>query len=204
MVIFGGGGDLAKRKLFPALHNLRKSGLLHEQFAVVSVAHNDIKIGEFRKQIAKDLETRLPHGILDHRVRDWLIERLHCVAGELTGTSVYGKLRDTLTQGNAIFYLATPPSLFSVIPAKLAEAGLLKQTREGERRQWRRIVIEKPFGRDWESARGLNQELRRVADEDQIYRIDHYLGKETAAFRQWHLRADLEPALRGFRSDHRG
>jgi glucose-6-phosphate 1-dehydrogenase len=179
MVIFGGGGDLAKRKLFPALHNLRKSGLLHEQFAVVSVAHNDIKIGEFRKQIAKDLETRLPHGILDHRVRDWLIERLHCVAGELTGTSVYGKLRDTLTQGNAIFYLATPPSLFSVIPAKLAEAGLLKQTREGERRQWRRIVIEKPFGRDWESARGLNQELRRVADEDQIYRIDHYLGKET-------------------------
>ncbi len=187
LVIFGGSGDLAKRKLFPALYNLRKSRLLSDQFAVVGVGRKEIETGDYRRQISSDLATHVPREGFDTQVRDWLIERLHYVSGDSSLPETYTKLGDFLakidvqagTLGNAIFYLATPPSLFALIPQKLAESGLLNQAGEGNRKRWKRVIIEKPFGNDWESARQLNHDLLQVANEDQIYRIDHYLGKET-------------------------
>ena len=176
LVIFGGGGDLAKRKLFPALYNLRKSGLLSEEFSVIGVARKELDTGEYRQQISRELESRIPREGFDAKARDWLIGRLHYVSGDSSQPETYTRIGGYLN-GNALFYLATPPSLFTVIPGLLAKSGLLDQ--EAEQPRWRRIIIEKPFGHDWESARQLNQDLLRVADEQQIYRIDHYLGKET-------------------------
>ena len=184
LVIFGGTGDLARRKLFPALYNLRVSGLLSEKFVFVGVGRRAMSEAEYRKRIAQDHQGEN----VDAAASDWLTDRAYYLQGDSSEPNTFGELKRFLaeldkkrgTSSNAIFYLATPPSLFSVIPRLLAESGLLKQEATGDgNRSWRRIIIEKPFGHDWESAHELNQSLLRVAAEDQIYRIDHYLGKET-------------------------
>src|ERR1051326_5826094 len=181
MVIFGVTGDLAKRKLFPALYNLAKQELLSREFAVVGVARSPMSNEDFRKKISADIKEFITGGE-DADLWEWFIRRLHYVDGEFPDKNLYSKLSDTLkkvdkdhsTHGNYFFYMATAPEFFGTIAENLSGAGLLQ-----ENQQWRRIVIEKPFGHDLDSAKALNRQLLGVADEKQIYRIDHYLGKET-------------------------
>jgi glucose-6-phosphate 1-dehydrogenase len=181
MVIFGVTGDLAKRKLFPALYNLAKQELLSREFAVVGVARSPMSNEDFRKKISADIKEFIT-GEEDADLWEWFIRRLHYVDGEFPDKNLYTKLGDTLkkvdqdhsTHGNYFFYMATAPEFFGTIAENLSGARLLQ-----ENQHWRRIVIEKPFGHDLESAKALNKQLLSVADEKQIYRIDHYLGKET-------------------------
>jgi glucose-6-phosphate 1-dehydrogenase len=182
VVIFGAVGDLTKRKLVPALYNLKTLGLLPEEFAVVGVARREKTHEEFREE-----QTRSIQEFATTRVEPttWaeLREALYFQAGELSDPAVYTQLADLLAQiakrhgtgGSALFYLATPPSLFGEVVRRLGEAGLVRQ--EGS--AWRRVIVEKPFGHDLASAAALSAELAAVLQEDQIYRIDHYLGKET-------------------------
>ncbi|MFH1723128.1 MAG: glucose-6-phosphate dehydrogenase [Elusimicrobiota bacterium] len=165
LVIFGASGDLAARKLLPALSHLGKRGLLPRSFFVVGTARSAMGAKEFRRRAAgvKNAEY-LRGGYDDPAAYASLKKRLDALAAR------------NRTGGNVIFYLATPPSLYTAIPERLHEAGLLRQ---GGGQGWSRVVIEKPFGRDLESARELDGKLRRFLSEDQLYRIDHYLGKET-------------------------
>src|SRR6266496_3788196 len=181
MVIFGVTGDLAKRKLFPALYNLAKQELLSREFAVVGVARSPMSDDEFRKRISAEMK-EFATDALDQDLWEWFIRRMHYVDGDFPDKNLYSKLGETLkkvdqdhsTHGNYFFYMATAPDFFGTIAQNLAGAGLLQ-----ENQHWRRIVIEKPFGHDIDSARALNKCLLQVAEEKQIYRIDHYLGKET-------------------------
>ncbi len=181
MVIFGASGDLTKRKLIPALYNLAKDNLLSKEFALVGVARNEMDTAQFREMIDKEIG-QFTTTKLDPKQWEWISERIHYISGDFDDPNVYqglsellGKLdKDYGTKGNYFFYLATAPTFFSLIVKRLGEAGLVK-----EEQGWRRVVIEKPFGRDYESARQLNKEIRHVLEEKQIYRIDHYLGKET-------------------------
>ncbi len=181
MVIFGAAGDLTRRKLIPALYNLAKHNLLSREFAVVGVARNAMSTDQFRAKVADD--TREFAGSVDADLMDWFSRRIYYVTGEFKDASSYQQLRDQLqkadkdhgTHGNYLFYLATAPIFFADIVQQLGNAGIATSG-DGH---WRRAIIEKPFGRDLESARALNNELKKVLTEDQIYRIDHYLGKET-------------------------
>ena len=181
LVIFGASGDLTRRKLLPAIHNLAESGLLPETFAVLGVARPAIDDATFRAQI-RDHVTQAEGETIAHDTWGRIEERLHYVSGEFDDPGLYERVRHALTDiqqrhqapANYLFYFATPPDLFAVVARHLAAAGL---TREDE--GWRRVIIEKPFGYDLESARALNAELTRGLRESQIYRIDHYLGKET-------------------------
>jgi glucose-6-phosphate 1-dehydrogenase len=180
-VIFGGAGDLTSRLLLPALCNLRASGLLPEGFAVVGVARGDMTDDSFRTQICATLE-KTAAGV-SQKDRDWICERLHYVKGEFGDAKTYStlgqrmpELQQKLQAGpSALFYLATPPAFFAPIVRQLGAAGL---TREASDR-WRRVIVEKPFGRDLASAKSLNSEILEVLSESQTYRIDHYLGKQT-------------------------
>ena len=183
LVIFGASGDLTRRKLLPALYNLKANGLLPDEFAVVGVGRKEMGPSDFRDQ-----QTRNIHQFATTRVDEalWapLRENLWYLPGDFADPLTYAGLTERLadiaatrgTGGNVLFYLAVPPNWFSVIVRQLGAAGL---TREDEKSGWRRVVIEKPFGRDLDSARALNAEIGSVLREDQIYRIDHYLGKET-------------------------
>jgi glucose-6-phosphate 1-dehydrogenase len=182
LVIFGAGGDLTQRKLVPALANLRQEGLLPEAFAVVGVAKADLDDAGFAAQLASEVPRHFG-GEIPRETWDWLTARLAYQRGDLLEGATYQRLGEALaevdrehgTRGNAVFYLATPPSLFGRIVEQLGAAGLARE--EGGR--FRRVVIEKPFGRDLDSARVLNRTLRTVLAEHQMFRIDHYLGKET-------------------------
>jgi glucose-6-phosphate 1-dehydrogenase len=181
-VIFGASGDLTKRKLLPALVNLATDKLLPKDFAVIGIARRPMSSEEFRRKIGDELRELMPeakHGAM----WSWLEPRLYYLSGDLQDPATYRALKELLarcdrehnTAGNYLFYLSTAPNLFGAAAKRLGEAGLTAE--EGGR--WRRVIIEKPFGRDLASAQQLNQELRAVLGEDQIYRIDHYLGKET-------------------------
>jgi glucose-6-phosphate 1-dehydrogenase len=182
LVIFGASGDLTRRKLLPALYNLAESKLLPEPFAVHGVARPAIAEEEFRAQMkarVRDAEGEPIEGNLWTRIG----ERLHYTNGEFDDPGMYARLRDQLagldrrygTPGNYLFYLAVPPALFGTVALHLASSGLTNE-RDG---RWRRLIVEKPFGHDVASARALNGELSTGLRESQIYRIDHYLGKET-------------------------
>ncbi|UCC71436.1 MAG: glucose-6-phosphate dehydrogenase [Gemmatimonadota bacterium] len=181
IVIFGAAGDLTRRKLIPALYNLAEGGLLPDEFAIVGFARR-LDDEEFRRQLRDEARRHLT-GEFRQEIWDWLDSRVYRVIGDLSDPEAYVQLKETLakvdeergTGGNYLYYMSTPPSFFSEIPRQLNQVGL---AREAEGR-WRRVVIEKPFGRDLDSARSLNRELLEVLDESQIYRIDHYLGKET-------------------------
>jgi glucose-6-phosphate 1-dehydrogenase len=182
MVIFGAAGDLTRRKLIPALYNLAKNDLLSKQFALVGVTHSQMTTEEFRAKLSEDMK-KFATAELDPKLWESLVSRIHYVASEFDDKALYTKLKDLLdklekensTRGNCFFYLATAPDFFGPIVEDLTEVGLTKE----ENHSWRRVIIEKPFGHDIDSARVLNKRLLKQVDEKQIYRIDHYLGKET-------------------------
>jgi glucose-6-phosphate 1-dehydrogenase len=182
MVIFGASGDLTKRKLLPALYNLRQGHLLGDRFAVIGAARSPMSDDEFREMAAEDLREAFPSKP-DSEVLNWLLERLYYRALDAKRAESYGELAQSIAEidkaheigGNVLYYLATAPQLFGPTVRQLGEAGLTKES-DG---RWRRVVIEKPFGHDLDSARALNREVLQVLDERQVYRIDHYLGKET-------------------------
>ena len=182
MIIFGAGGDLTKRKLIPALFHLCNGGLLPDTFAVLGLDRLELDDQGFRELLANEAREHLGSAWVQE-TWDRLCERLHYMKGNMLDPATYEALCQRLsridgergTEGNYLFYLAVPPSLFGDITRNLGEVGLTAESSD----DWRRVIIEKPFGQDVESARALNGLLHETLDEDQIYRIDHYLGKET-------------------------
>lgn len=183
MVIFGATGDLTKRKLFPALYNLAKDGFLPDKFAIVGVGRQELTTEEFRDQIIADLKD-FTGTAPDKKLVDWFCERMRYVGGDFDEDKVlFPDIKEALAElckeyeipENFFFYMAIPPDLFANVAKKLVKNGMGKE----ENGNWRRFIFEKPFGRDLESAKKLNSTLLSILKEDQIYRIDHYLGKET-------------------------
>lgn len=182
IVIFGAAGDLTKRLLLPALYNLAHSNLLPKEFAIVGVARTQMSTEDFRTKLSQDIQefATVP---VDPQLWQWFRERLYYLAGDFQDSNTYSQLQDLLaqvdteqnTQGNYLYYLAVAPDFFSDIIWQLGSVGLTKE----ENDNWRRVIIEKPFGHDLESARSLNKNISSALQESQIYRIDHYLGKET-------------------------
>jgi glucose-6-phosphate 1-dehydrogenase len=182
LVIFGASGDLTHRLLVPALYNLAVAGLLPDAFALIGVGRSNRSAEAFRN----DLANSLPKFAAQKVQQSLLNKVLGCVAhvqGDANDPQTYEKLGQTLariererpTKGNRLFYMATPPSAFALIGCHLGESGLARE----QNGAWRRVIIEKPFGTDLATARALNQKLLGILNEDQIFRIDHYLGKET-------------------------
>jgi glucose-6-phosphate 1-dehydrogenase len=182
MVIFGASGDLTKRKLIPALYNLAKDKLLPPQFAVIGFSFDSITTEAFRAQLTKDIKEFADEPI-DGHLWDWFLERMYYVQGDFQDTAAYERLKAQIaaaekahsTQGNRFFYLAVAPKFFAPVAKQLGQAGLTQE----EDGKWARVIVEKPFGRDLASAKQLNRDLKQILEEQQIYRIDHYLGKET-------------------------
>jgi len=182
MTIFGATGDLTKRKLIPALCNLAQENLLPAQFAIVGFAVNDFNTESFRKTLAEEIPKYVTSP-LDSKLLDWMIERVYYVQGDFQDAQAFARLEQQIadadrkygTQGNRLFYLAVAPRFFSPITNMLGQCCLTKE----EETRWARVIVEKPFGHDLASAKQLNHELKHVLTEKQIYRIDHYLGKET-------------------------
>jgi len=184
LVIFGASGDLAKRKLIPALFDLYRQGMLPETFAVLGVGRTELSDESFRERMSRGIVEHLKGmSAEEDAVRDF-VGKLHYQAIDTGEVAEYAKISSRLEQidgalkigGNYIYYLATPPFLYETIARNLGARGL---ERQGGGTGWKRIVVEKPFGYDLESARSLNAALQSVFSEEQIYRIDHYLGKET-------------------------
>ena len=181
MVIFGASGDLTKRKLIPALYNLAKDSLLAKEFALIGFARNDMSTDEFRAKLTSEIREFATTAV-DEDLWHWFCERIYYVSGEFGDPGAFVRLKQQLaaverdhgTKGNCFYYLATAPGFFAPIVQQLGASGLV-----GEDNGWRRVIIEKPFGRDYDTALKLNREVREVLKEKQIYRIDHYLGKET-------------------------
>jgi len=188
VVIFGATGDLARNRLIPDLYNLARKGLLPGAFAVVAVARRPFTSDTFREQVQEAVQhsTEVPY---DAAVWENFAGSIHYVQSEFPDPAGYAQLRTLLTEldgrlglgGNRLFYLATPPSAYHTIIDRLGEASLAGRTRPAQGRPagWTRIIIEKPFGSDLETARGLNAKVFEVFDETEVFRIDHYLGKET-------------------------
>jgi glucose-6-phosphate 1-dehydrogenase len=182
MAVFGASGDLTQRKLIPALYNLAAEKHLPEDFSFVGFSRRAMTDDEFRRKALEGIESFIS-GPVDSAALKWLSSRLHYCAGDAADRASYGRLGETIAKldtkngvgGNVLFYLATAPEFFGPIVRRLGDSGLSHE----ERGNWRRVVVEKPFGRDLASAKALNEELRSVLHEKQIYRIDHYLGKET-------------------------
>jgi len=182
MVIFGASGDLTSRKLLPALYNLCRNGLLPRDFAVLGFAIDQFSEEDFRRRARDDIR-EYAGAPPDCSFCDWVADRTYYITGDFKNAADFIKLKDKLseldgrhhTEGNVLYYLATLPQFISEIIRQLGEQGLTSE----DHGNWRRIVIEKPFGSDLESARSLNREIAQVLKETQIYRIDHYLGKET-------------------------
>lgn len=179
IVIFGASGDLTHRKLIPALYNLYKIGRLSENFSVLGVARSDLNDETFRKKMREALihnEETTPETL------DAFCSHLYYQAVNTSDAQDYGKLVPRLddlhdkyqTCGNTFYYMSTPPNLYGVIPECLAAHGL-----NTEEYGWKRIIVEKPFGYDEKTAQTLDVQIHRFFEEHQIYRIDHYLGKET-------------------------
>ncbi len=186
MIIMGATGDLAHRKLIPSLYNLEVDHLLPHGFAVVGFARaNDGGDVAFREDMCAAVDQYSRYAPVAGEVWDSFAEGLFFQPAEFDDIESYRKLAETLrrvdvergTQGNHVFYLAVPPTAVATISKMLGAVGLVTKHANGER--WTRIVIEKPFGRDLQGARALNSQLLKVFHEEQIYRIDHYLGKET-------------------------
>ncbi len=190
LVIFGAGGDLTKRLLMPAIYNLAKAKLLSEKFAIIAVDRTPKPIEDYRNYLAEGIRSFVSDTAsapatepFDTRAWDFIASRITHFAGDLTEPDTYARLHQTLekvaelhhTGGNAIFYLAVASQLFGTIVEQLGAAGLA-QEKDGA---FRRVIIEKPFGTDLASARALNAQILRVLPESQIYRMDHFLGKET-------------------------
>ena len=182
LIIFGASGDLARRKLMPALWNLYAARTLPEPFTILGVSRTEISDPEFRTRVREAVtefsRTKPP----SEQVWERFASSLFYLSGDPKDTELYPRLKATLEEHerrrggppNRLFYCSTPPSVYGDIVQHLGSAGLARA--EGG---WTRIIIEKPFGRDYASARHLNELLAQSFSEDQVYRIDHYLGKET-------------------------
>ena len=188
MVIFGAGGDMTRRLMMPSLYNLSRSGLLPAAFVPIGVDLAQGSSASWRDHLYDAVKASRGDEF-DDAVWQRLGENMVYVQGDLTQPELYGKIEQAVaqatqnhgTRGNAIFYLAVADRFFGTIIDRLAEVGLTREPRDntGARKYWRRVVIEKPFGHSLEDARALNNRILRTLDEDQIFRIDHYLGKET-------------------------
>ena len=195
MVIFGAAGDLTKRLLVPALYNLCHTGLLPDNFAIVGVDVADLDAAKWRDSLHDMLQSFVGNASSESRIdaidaAGWqsLADGMSYLRGDFNDPALYQKLHDHLhdlsqqrqTQGNVLFYLAVADRFFGPIIEHLGHAGLADEAlRDGTPQRWRRVVIEKPFGHDLNSAKALNTRIMRVLREEQIYRIDHFLGKET-------------------------
>ncbi len=186
VVIYGANGDLTKRKLMPALYRLAFEGRLAPGFAVVGVSRTAMSNDEFRERMRDSVKKYLEDSPFDEQLWVSFAQGLTYVAGDVGQPDSYGELASHLkavaaerqTEGNVLFYLSTQPSQYAQIAEGLGSVGL-QHPPEGHSDTWRRIVIEKPFGHDLVSAGVLNSRLQAVFNERDIYRIDHYLGKET-------------------------
>ena len=221
MVIFGGGGDLTKRLVTPALYDLATSDLLPDDFVIIGVDHVDGSDEDWRRSLSETMQSFVGGGgefspaELDAKAWDWLKSRMFYLQGDFEKASTFESIRSKLaevekshgTGGNVLFYLAVADRFFGTVVDGLGGAGLTEDGGTGGR-AWRRVVIEKPFGHDFKSAKALNERVLKVLREDQVYRIDHFLGKETVqnitAFRfaERPLRAALEPGSHRPRADH--
>jgi glucose-6-phosphate 1-dehydrogenase len=185
LVIYGASGDLTQRKLMPALYNLALEGRLPERFSVIGYARSEMTQEEFREKVRESVRQFSRTGLKNQKVWSQFAANLYFVRGGYEDREGYHALKELIDGFEhgvrvlpvRIFYLATPPSLYGTIVEQTAAEGLIVRETGGENRM--RVVIEKPFGTDLESARELNRRLHEVLDESQIYRIDHYLGKET-------------------------
>jgi glucose-6-phosphate 1-dehydrogenase len=183
VVIFGASGDLTHRKLMPALFSLACERLLPEQFSIIGVARSELNNDSFRKKVKEGIESYAR--ITPSQCQQWpnFAQNIFYHRANYDDPAAYEALSKLLAEidekvggaCNCLFYLSTPPILYPIIAAQLGQAGLARQTEE----HWRRIIIEKPFGHDLPSATELNHQLHEVFRESQVYRIDHYLGKET-------------------------
>ena len=194
MVIFGATGDLTRRKLLPALFRLAQQRLVASEFAILGASRQPHSDDEFRALMKAAVAEFGSEESLDEAAWESFAKRIFYIAGDFSNPELYQKAKAKLeeidrefdTQGNRIFYLATAPDFFGVVAKQLGDAGIARppktpKTTKGvtAKKSWTRLIVEKPFGRDLESARALNKTLASVFDESQIYRIDHYLGKET-------------------------
>ncbi len=181
-VLFGASGDLTSRLVFPALYHLAVQKLLPREFVVAAILRKEGEADAFRERLRGALH-EFAGGDVDEAVAADLLDRVTTTVADAGDPASFERLRDRLaaidaergTRGNRIFYLAVPPKAFAPIVAALGQAGMAEE-KDGA---FVRVVIEKPFGTDLESALTLNAQLRDVLHEEQIYRIDHYLGKET-------------------------
>jgi glucose-6-phosphate 1-dehydrogenase len=221
MVIFGASGDLTKRLLIPALYNLSRTKLLPENFALIGVARTEGTAESWREHLYGMLKgfvgnaaTEFDVDHIDEATWKMLAEKMSYIQGDLTKPELYEKICVALgeaekthgTQGNALFYLAVADRFFGTIAEQLGKSKLSDQNEDenAKHRFWRRVVIEKPFGHSLASARELNARILRTLREDQIFRIDHFLGKETVqnimAFR--FANGIFEPIWNRDRVDH--
>lgn len=183
MVVFGITGDLNKRLLFPAICNLGAAGLLDSNFRIVGLGSNDLTTEAVRDIFSQNIK----QFVMDPAAQKFglsLIQSIDYIHGDFSDDAIFSQLKKTLddlytqkkASQNALFYLAVPPTLFGPVTTSLGKAGLLDEKNASF---FRRVIIEKPFGRDLASARQLNQTLLAAANEEQLFRIDHFLGKET-------------------------
>jgi glucose-6-phosphate 1-dehydrogenase len=190
MVICGATGDLCERKLGPALYNTLLGGFLPPEFTVVGFARRDLTDEQFREQLLEGINEHSRNKPAKPAIWESFARGIEYHPGDFDDPAAYVELakrldridRDRGTAGNRLFYLAVPPSLYPEIVNQLDRAGLAAsgdRRSSGSKRGWTRVIVEKPFGYDLDSARTLNREIAEVFDEDQVYRIDHYLGKET-------------------------
>ena len=180
LVIFGASGDLTKRLLMPSLYNLRLGGLVADGFGIIGVDRVERSDDDFRQYLTKDMEDFVGRGgefnpsKIDMSAWDWVRDHIQYQVGDLNDPKLYEALGQRV-KGNAVFYLAVAAHFFGPIVEHLADAGLMKQ----ESGAFRRVVVEKPFGNDLPSAKALNAQILAKVGESQVYRIDHFLGKET-------------------------
>src|SRR5438874_6377288 len=182
MVTFGASGDLTKRKLLPALLNLAEEGLLPKDFAIVGFSFDQMTTEALREKLGKEVREYALRPV-DNVLWQWLLDRIYYVQGDFGDPAAYQRLKDQIlaaekthnTLGNRFHYLAVAPKFFSTIVKQLGRAGLTQEANG----HWTHVIVEKPFGHDLDSAIQLNKDLKETLTEKQIYRIDHYLGKET-------------------------
>src|SRR5499427_8499402 len=182
LVIFGAGGDLTKRLVVPALYHLVQARKLPDRFAIIGVDRNDQTTEQWCQTLTEIIRTMAPASRIDASAWSWLTHRMHYMPADFTQVGTFTHLEDLLAKQreqssitNVLFYLAVGERFFGAIVEQLGHAGLTKQSKG----TWRRVIIEKPFGHDLSSAKTLNTQILKVLSENQIYRIDHFLGKET-------------------------
>lgn len=201
-ILYGGTGDLAKRKIYPALFNLYIDHKMPESFSIIAMGRKEQSHVDFQQIVANSLQTFSRRKVNDPAAVNGFLESIRYCSLNVNHPEDYHKLRGMVESrekelnisGNRIFYLSVAPEFFETIASNLKDSGLTATT------GWKRLIIEKPFGRDLESARHLNRELSKVFDEEEIYRIDHYLGKPMV--QNLEILESSNPILKALWSNH--